>query len=82
LIEYNANMERDQIIQEAMALSPDDRAIVANRLWESLQSEVDPEIEKAWLDEFERRLAAYERGETRAFSLDQAMEILKERRVG
>jgi len=37
------------------------------------------EIDEAWLRESERRLAAYERGEIKAFSADEVLSKLKTR---
>jgi hypothetical protein len=39
----------------------------------------DPEIEKAWIDEAERRLVALERGETQTEPLEDAMTRLRAR---
>ena len=48
---------------EALKLSSKDRAFLAKCLIESLDQAEDHEIEQLWLDEAERRLAAYEKGE-------------------
>jgi putative addiction module component (TIGR02574 family) len=56
----------DEILAAAMALSPGDRAELANRLFESVDDagelEMDEEFEQTLID----RLAAYDRGEVEA----------------
>ena len=39
----------------------------------------DPEIDKAWVEEAERRIEALDRGETRAIPHDEAMARLQKR---
>jgi hypothetical protein len=55
---------REQIVQEALSLAPEDRAFVADALEQSLSSGsfASPAIAEAWAHEIERRLAAYDRG--------------------
>ena len=59
-----------EIEQQAKSLSPDDRARLAEVLLESLQSTPLSEIEAAWNREIEQRIAAYDRGELKAFSAE------------
>jgi hypothetical protein len=51
---------RDQIVEQAMPLSPEDRIFVADALEQSLAGEgfATPEIASAWAAEVERRIAA------------------------
>jgi putative addiction module component (TIGR02574 family) len=44
-------------------LSPDDRAHLVETLLESLHDSSIPEIERAWEQEIENRVAAFDRGE-------------------
>jgi len=55
------------IEQQARLLSPDDRARLAEVLLESLQDDSISEIEAAWQQEIESRVAAYDRGETQTY---------------
>ena len=59
---------RDQIIEQALSLAPEDRAFVAEAIEQSIASNgfASLEIERAWAAEIERRRAAYERGESAA----------------
>jgi putative addiction module component (TIGR02574 family) len=54
----------EQIFHDALALPDDQRAELATRLLQSLDQEVDPDAEEAWVTEIERRCAALDAGET------------------
>ena len=56
-----------ELEQQARALSPDDRARLAEVLLESLQGPPLSEVEAAWSREIEERVAAYDRGEVQAY---------------
>jgi putative addiction module component (TIGR02574 family) len=72
---------RDEIVQQALGLAPEDRAFIADNLEESLTPEgfATPEIAAAWIAEIERRIAAYDRGEIEALPGDTAIERIRER---
>jgi hypothetical protein len=79
---------RDQIAEQALTLPPEDRAFLAELLEMSLSSNgfATPELAAEWVSEVERRVAAYDRGETCAYDLRTAMQSirreLEERRSG
>ena len=52
----------DELSQRARALSPEDRATLAEELLASLQESAHPEIEAAWDEEIRTRLDEVERG--------------------
>jgi putative addiction module component (TIGR02574 family) len=54
-------MGRREIIELAMQLQPAERFEVAEELLRSVE-DLDPEIDRCWLEEFERRLAAHRAG--------------------
>ena len=58
-----------QIEQQAQALAAEDRAKLAETLLESLQTPLS-EIETAWAQEIEERVAAFDRGETQAYAAE------------
>lgn len=58
-----------QILEQARSLSADDRARLIETLLESLHAPIS-EVEKAWAEEIEQRLAAFDRGELPAYSAD------------
>ena len=63
---------------EARQLSPRDRARLVRRLIASLDAGQDQDAEQLWLDEAERRLPAWRRGETTAIPGDEVFgELLK-----
>jgi putative addiction module component (TIGR02574 family) len=57
-------MSRDagEILKEALALPPEARAALADYLWDSLDPEVDPDVEESWRHEIRRRLAQLDSG--------------------
>ena len=58
-----------EIEQQVRALAMSERAALAETLLESLQAPIF-EIETAWAQEVEARVAAFDRGETRADAAD------------
>jgi len=59
---------REEIVQQALSLSLEERAYVADVIEQSLGSGefATPDIAAAWMAEIERRARAFERGETSA----------------
>jgi putative addiction module component (TIGR02574 family) len=55
---------RTEIEERALGLTAEERAKLVDILLESLY-EPTPEIQRAWAEEIERRVAAYDRGEIR-----------------
>lgn len=74
---------RDEIVQQALALPPDDRAYVVDVLEQSLIEGdfASPEIAAAWMEEIERRASAYERGEMPAEDWRTVMGRLRSQEV-
>ncbi len=64
-----------EIEEKALKLSPRERALLAEHLIRSLDGEDDPEAEKLWIKEAERRLKEYRAGKIKARS---AEEVFKE----
>ena len=54
--------ELRQLFREALELTDNDRATLAGLLIESLETEVDPDVERAWAEEAERRWREIESG--------------------
>ena len=66
-----------QLKQKLMTLPQPDRAALATFLLDSLDEGVEQresELEQAWYDEAERRVKAYQTGQIRSMSLDEAIE--------
>ena len=75
---------RDAIARQALALPPEDRAYVADLLEESLQecAFASQEIADAWSCEIDRRIQAYQRGETTPVDADVALQRMRGKVVG
>lgn len=65
----------DKILEQALHLSPDERAGLADGLLSSLDKP-DPAIETLWLKEAEDRMAAYRAGELDAVDAEQVFAEL------
>ena len=59
-----------ELEHQARALSPEERAQLADVLLESLRDAPVAEIEAAWDLEIEKRVAAYDRGDLETFSAE------------
>lgn len=72
---------RDQLVEQALALPPEDRAFLADTLEQSLTHDgfATPEIAAAWAEEIERRIAAFDRGEVSAVPTDEALGNIRKR---
>ena len=71
--------QRDQIVEQALTLTPEDRAYVADKLAQSLATNgfATPEIAAAWAEEVEGRIAAYDRGDVKAAGADVAIDRMR-----
>ena len=63
----------EEVFRDAMALPPDVRAELTERLVESLAPEISPEITSAQLAEVRRRIAQVESGEVALIPGDEAL---------
>jgi len=72
-------MSTEQIEQQAMALPPEKRAELAERLLASLEPPDQREIDQAWEKELEARIDAYERGEQTARPAEEVIREIRQR---
>jgi len=63
----------DELAAQGLALSSEERIRLLLRLLDSLNRDVPGDIDAAWSKEVEHRIAAYERGESELFDLDDVM---------
>jgi putative addiction module component (TIGR02574 family) len=70
-----------EIFREAAKLSEEDRSALAGLLIESLESEVDPDVDEAWAREIERRLAQLDSGAVKGIPWETVRENVL-RRLG
>lgn len=68
-----------EIETEARRLPTKERARLIRRLIVTLESENDADVEQLWLDEAEKRLAAYRSGETSAHPGEEVFEAILNR---
>ncbi|MBS0266889.1 MAG: addiction module protein [Planctomycetes bacterium] len=71
---------REQIAQQALSLPPEDRVFLAELLEQSLAANgfATPQLSVEWAAEVERRLAAYDRGESNAVDAQTAMQEMRQ----
>ena len=58
----------EQLTQQAIALSPEDRARLADLLFASLPDEAEEPLDQAWDQEIQRRMKAVESGTAKLVS--------------
>jgi putative addiction module component (TIGR02574 family) len=70
----------DLILKEALALPPQERAELLEKLLATFQSPPDPHLDELWAREAEERLDAYDRGELKATPAEEVLKRIRERR--
>jgi hypothetical protein len=75
--------QRENILQQAMQLSREDRAFVADSLERSLNTDgfATTELAKLWATEIERRLAAHTQGDVPDSPYQPALDRIRQRLV-
>ncbi len=68
-----------KLTEEIRKLTPDEQAELMDELLVLTIRDPDPGIEQAWAEEAERRLDAWERGETQAIPAEEVMDRLRSR---
>lgn len=67
----------ESILAQAMQMPAQDRAIIAERLISSLDTETDWDVEIAWQQEVQRRVDEAERGEVVCLPWEQVLQRLR-----
>jgi putative addiction module component (TIGR02574 family) len=57
-------MSKQELLAFALKLAPEERFALVDEILRTLDKP-DPEIDRLWIEEAERRLAAYRRGEVK-----------------
>lgn len=65
------------IVEQALKLSPNERAEVAEQLIASLDEAPDTGVEQAWQEEVQRRLRQIERGEVKTIPWEEVQRRLR-----
>jgi putative addiction module component (TIGR02574 family) len=71
----------EQILRQALGLSPEDRAEVVERLLASFQTPPDPLLDELWAREAEDRLDAYDRGQLGAVPAEEVFAGIERQRT-
>lgn len=69
----------EEIISAALSLPPNARAMLAERLLDSLNSEDQERIDAIWAEEAERRVRAIDEGRTKLIPGDEVLAKLRSR---
>lgn len=69
----------EEILSAALSLSPDKRAMLAERLLASLDGPYQEQVDTAWADEAERRTRGIEEGKVAAIDGELVMQRLRAR---
>ncbi|HEX6087959.1 MAG TPA: addiction module protein [Thermoanaerobaculia bacterium] len=69
----------EEVREEALRLTRRQRLKLAQELHASVMTAEDREIEQAWIDEAERRLADWKAGKTKAIPADEVIARLREK---
>lgn len=67
------------IVEQALKLSPTERAEVAEKLIVSLDEAPDTDVEQAWHEEIQKRLQQIERGEVELIDSDTVIAELRKK---
>jgi putative addiction module component (TIGR02574 family) len=68
----------ENILTQALQMPPKERAAVAARLIASLGTEMDWDVEVAWQQEVQRRIAEIDKREVVCLPWEQALQRLRE----
>ena len=72
--------EKSQVVlEEALKLTTNERAEVAEQLIASLDEASDTDVEQAWQEEVQRRLQQIDRGEVELIDSDTVMAELRKK---
>ena len=69
----------DRIIEEALSLPANLRLSLIQKLQESLNQTIDPEIDRLWADEAERRVTQIEEGKAQWISGEEVFARIREK---
>lgn len=75
--EYHFSMDSMLLKEEALKLSPFERAQLIDALWQSLDPADQADIDTAWIEESKDRLDAYRQGGIEAVDGESALSALK-----
>ena len=68
--------DAQELLDRALSLPEPERAELATRLLESLESPFDPGVEEAWTQEIARRIAEIDAGKVEMIPWERAKELI------
>ena len=68
----------DDVTRQALALPVEERVVLAQCVWDSVGHFASFEVEKAWMDEVDRRWREIEEGKVQCLPADQVMKRARE----
>ena len=72
-------MTTNELFEQALALPKEQRAQLAQSLWETLEPEPSPQVTAAWDDEIRRRLTTLKSGQAETYDLATVREHIQAR---
>lgn len=66
------------VTKEALGLPVEDRVVLAQRVWDSVEHFANADVEKAWMEEADRRWREIEEGKVQCQPADRVMERARE----
>lgn len=69
----------DRVIEEALSLPANLRLSLIQKLQESLNQTIDPEIDRLWAEEAERRITQIEEGKVQWISGEEVFGRIREK---
>ncbi len=66
------------VTKKALSLEVDDRVVLAQRVWDSIEHFASPDVEKTWMEEADRRWKDIEEGKVQCQPADEVMRRARE----
>lgn len=73
--------KHDKVIEEALSLPANLRLSLIEKLLESLNQTIDPEIDRLWAEEAERRVLQIEEGKAQLISGEEVFARIREKHI-
>ena len=71
----------DRVIEDALSLPANLRLSLIQKLQESLNQTIDPEIDRLWAEEAERRVTQIEEGKAQWISGEEVFARIREKHI-
>ena len=71
--------DKEEIEKSALSLDKKDKARLADLLLKSIHDDIDPDIEKAWIQEIQKRKETLKSGDASLYSASEVLEEARKR---